>query len=457
MFESFPAPAAEVDTMAVSAFGRELARLAPGDETGLVEGLTVLEDLKSAAAAAQCRLAEALDRVVREREASAGLPADRRGRGVAAQVALARRDSPVSGGRHLGTATALVREMPLTLAALQDSRLSEWRAVLLVRETACLSREDRTAVDHELCADPATLAGLGDRAVAEAARRAAYRLDPQAVADRASKAAKDRRVTLRPAPDTMTNLTGLLPVAGGVAAYAALCRAADQARAAGDTRSRGQVMADTLVERLTGQAHAEQVPLEVAVVVTDRSLLGVDDEPATVPGYGPVPAGWARDSAARAAHATLRRLLTEPATGQLVAMESRSRQFPRGLRRFLDLRDQTCRTPWCGAPVRHIDHVVPDAEGGATSAANGQGLCEACNYVKQLPGWASREGPASRLGDHRVETLTPTGHVYRSRAPAAHAPLDDATTAATAAGNPTLSDSLLERELAHVLGLHTAA
>jgi hypothetical protein len=241
----------------------------------------------------------------------------------------------------------------------------------------------------------------------------------------------------------------LLPVAQGVAAYAALRRAADQARAAGDTRSRGQLMADTLVERVTGQAQAEEVPVEVAVVVTDRSLLGEDDEPATVPGYGPVPAGWAREVVARAARATVRRLLTEPATGQLVAMESRSRHFPSGLRRFLYLRDQSCRTPWCDAQIRHGDHVEANAEGGPTSAANGQGLCEACNYTKQLPGWAAREGPRSRLGDHVVELITPTGHVHRSRAPALHQPV--------APPGVEQSGSLLERELARVLRLHSAA
>jgi hypothetical protein len=449
MFEAVAAPIAGVDTGSVSSFAGDLAGFAPGEEAGLVEGLSALEDLKAAAAAAQARLAEALDRAVRAREAAAGLPADRRGRGVAAQVALARRDSPVCGGRHLGLGQALVREMPHTLTALAQGRLSEWRATLLVRETACLTRHDRSVVDRELCADPGTLAGLGDRAVAEAARRAAYRLDPQAAVDRAAKAAKDRRVTLRPAPDTMTNLTGLLPVAEGVAAYAALCRAADQARAAGDPRTRGQVMADTLVERLTGQARAEQVPVEVAVLLTDRALLGHDDEPATVPGYGPVPAGWARELIARAAHATLRRLLTAPGTGQLVGMESRSRQFPLGLRRFLTLRDQACRTPWCDAPVRHGDHVVDAAAGGPTSAGNGQGLCEACNYVKQLPGWAAREDPLSRRGDHVVETITPTGHLHRSRAPALHQPV------APPGAEPT--GSLLERELARVLRQHAAA
>ena len=63
-------------------------------------------------------------------------------------------------------------------------------------------------------------------------------------------------MSLRPAPDTMSQLSALLPVAQGVAVYAALTRSADTARAGGDARSRGQIMADTLVERVTGQSSA---------------------------------------------------------------------------------------------------------------------------------------------------------------------------------------------------------
>ncbi|EUA08831.1 hypothetical protein I553_9888 [Mycobacterium xenopi 4042] len=46
---------------------------------------------------------------------------------MATEVALARRDSPVRGSRHLGFAKALVNEMPHTLAALERGILSEWR------------------------------------------------------------------------------------------------------------------------------------------------------------------------------------------------------------------------------------------------------------------------------------------------------------------------------------------
>src|SRR5271170_428155 len=77
-----------------------------------------------------------------------------RGRGVASEIALARLDSPARGNRHLGFAKALVNEMPYTLAALEAGVLTEWRATLIVRESACLDVDDRRTLDAELCADP---------------------------------------------------------------------------------------------------------------------------------------------------------------------------------------------------------------------------------------------------------------------------------------------------------------
>ena len=197
------------------------------DESALVEGIATLEKFKAAAAARQARLAVALDTARRAAEAAAGLPAARRGRGVASEVALARRDSPARGGRHLGFARALVNEMPHTLAALEVGALSEWRATIAVRESACLDVEDRRRLDAQLCSDVTRLDGMGDAAIAAAARAIAYRLDPHAVVDRAARAQEDRTVTIRPAPDTMTYLTALLPVAQGVSIYAALKREAD--------------------------------------------------------------------------------------------------------------------------------------------------------------------------------------------------------------------------------------
>jgi hypothetical protein len=210
----------------------------------------------------------------------------------------------------------------------------------------------------------------------------------------------------------------LLPVAQGVAAYAALKRAADTTV---DGRSRGQVMADTLLERVTGRAAAIPTPIAVNLVLTDEALLGGTDAPADLCGYGPIPAAVARNLVAGAAadrrsRATLRRLYAHPATGALVTMESRARTFPRALATFIRLRDGRCRTPYCDAPIRHTDHAHPWAAGGATSAANGLGLCEACNYTKQATGWRVSTG-VGRNHTHTAEYTTPTGNTYRSAAP----------------------------------------
>jgi 5-methylcytosine-specific restriction endonuclease McrA len=292
----------------------------------------------------------------------------------------------------------------------------------VARETAWLSALHRRVVDEEVAPH---LESWGDRQVEAEVKKRAYRLDPTGYLARLSNKANDRTVTLRPAPDTMSYLTGLLPVAQGVAVLASLQREADSLRSQGDDRSRGQIMADTLVERVTGQATAEAVPVEVNLVMTDQAMLDVGDakdEPAHLEGYGPIPAAVARqlllpndDEASVSAQVWVRRLFTAPTTGQLAALDSRRRTFDGVLRRQLIARDQVCRTPWCDAPIRHADHVTAVEDDGRTEAANGQGLCEACNHAKQAPGWRAR---ASGGGSgEAVEITTPTGHRYRSEPP----------------------------------------
>ena len=416
---------------------RFLAAVAPStDRAELIDQLRELEDLKSAASALQAQVAVTFDGLERRSQQEAGVPAVELGSGVAAQIALARRESPARGSRLLGLAKALVTEMPHTLAALQAGQLNEWRATLLVKETACLSATDRCAVDEQLAADAGGVSGLGDRALIAAARAASYRLDPRSLVKRASNAVADRHVSLRPAPDTMTYLTALLPVAAGVAVHAALTRHADADRAAGDARSRGQIMADTLVERVTGTPGGI-TGVEIQLIMTDRTLFQGDTEPARLPGYGIVPAEWARsaaftppavngdDAGGKGAFTTwLRRLYTAPATGELVAMDSRARIFPSGMRRFIHARDDTCRTPYCDAPIRHLDHIVPWHQGGKTTVWNGAGLCEACNHTKESPGWSANPRPGIR---HTLNIETPTGHSYQATAP----PLPDSQQAMT--------------------------
>ncbi|MDQ0925906.1 hypothetical protein QF038_004414 [Pseudarthrobacter sp. W1I19] len=273
---------------------RVLSSVRPAaDRQRMIDQMRELEDVKSAAAAKQARIAAAYDLAARQEQAAAGVPADELGAGVGAEIALARRESPSRGARLLGLGKALVIEMPHTFAALESGQLNEWRATLVVKETACLSVEDRAAVDEEIAADTGSLAGCGDRTVIAAVRAAAYRRDPHSVAKRASHAVNERTVTLRPAPDTMTRLTALLPAAQGVAAYAALTRHAETLKSSGDERSKGNTMADQLVECVTGTPGG-YTGIDLQLVMTDRTLFQGDSEPARLTGYGIVPGEWAR-------------------------------------------------------------------------------------------------------------------------------------------------------------------
>ena len=486
--------------------------LEAAERVRLIDEIRALEELKSAAAASQARATAAFDASSRRSQVRAGLKPEQLGRGIGAQIGLARRESPHRGTQLLGLARILTAEMPHTLHALSEGVISEWRATILVRETACLALPDRQLVDEQIAGNLAELEQLGNRKLIAKIKKLSYGLDPHSVVNRAAKAVSDRYVSCRPAPDTMTYLTGLLPVAQGVGVFAALSREADRRRAAGDPRGRGQIMADTLVERVTGQARAEDARIEVQLIMTDRTMLHgllpnttgmgggsagsqgragyVPDgaEPAVLNGYGPVPAQWARDLV-RSSHSGrkppdtadqevnetadgnagrdtrplrsdpetevwLRRLYVAPGTGRLTGMDSRARLVPDGLARLIAARDQICRMPWCGAPIRHYDHIRPFRDGGPTSEENIQGLCEACNQAKEAPGWTAvvvegvdgvdarqrvdasvkPETPAEPgspahpdsgtaavtsglRGRHTVLTTTPTGHTYLSSAP----------------------------------------
>ncbi|MFC7491516.1 MULTISPECIES: DUF222 domain-containing protein [unclassified Knoellia] len=416
-----------------------------------VAAVSALEALKGAAAAAQVRLTAA---AVVDREA---LGED--SRSVRADLALARRCSPTVADQHVGVAKALVGEMPETMAALTRGEISERRAMIVVRETACLSREHRAEVDRRLAP---TIGSLGDKALAGAARRAGAALDAESLAERNRRAVASRRVSVRPAADGMAWLSILGPLKDVIGAYVAL--AAEESRrhqidpdlpaekweaaaaaARADTRGKGAWLADRALELLSGRAKGQPQPVEVNLVMTDNVLLPAAfggqapaDDVATIPGWGPIPGAEARAHiAALLDHADaadvargaggkscattvwLRRLFTDPSGRDLVAMDSRRRRFLGGLRCFLELRDPTCRVPWCDAPAVESDHVRAVHADGATAGANGAGLCKRHNLVKEEPGWHVRVQSTGLdgTGAHGIRITTPTGGVHDATAP----------------------------------------
>jgi hypothetical protein len=421
---------------------------ADGDvDAARIDAVALLERIQAAAAATQAAVSVGFGRsqvgtqqrqVVRDPEAV--------GRGIADQLALACHVSPSEGSRRFTIARALHTDLPATARLLRDGRISFYVAGLVVSETRHLDPERRRRVDAQIAAG---LVGCAPRQAAALARKLAYAADPEGFVARGRTARTDRRVSVRPAPDTMSLLTGYLPVEQGVACWAALRAHTDSLKSAGDERTRNRIMADTLIERLTGQARATDVQAEVAIVIpvealTDpggpgpgvpdpdcgagrsptpgsKGMAGPADRSAAVAevlGYGPIPAPLAKEILATSnGRRWWRRLFTAP-HGGIVGGDSKRRLFDGTLTTLIGYRDGgRCREPFCDAPARHTDHIVAFRDGGPTTFTNGRAVCVRSNQVREMPGWQTRlvhDGTGRH--PHTVATTTPTGHTYTSRA-----------------------------------------
>ncbi len=168
---------------------------------------------------------------------------------------------------------------------------------------------------------------------------------------------------------------------------------------------------DWLGRRLPDQ-HRRRPHIEVLIPI--GTLLGLDDNPCELTGYGPIPAEMARRIAE---DGTLRRLLTDPATG-VVLEASTTRHDPSPVvSETLLARHPVCAWPGCNRPSRECDrdHGTPFAVTGRTSLAGLAPFCEYHHVIKDTPrwGWKTENHP-----DGSVTLVAPTGHRYTTVPPA---------------------------------------
>jgi Domain of unknown function (DUF222) len=394
------------------------AELGGASDAARIDRIARLEKIKAAAAALQMAESVRFAQSQAEAQLAADVHPEKIGRGIADQIGLATHMSGFAAAGRLKMARALWFDLPQTYRLLVAGEISDYVASLVVTETRHLDTATRRDVDGKIVA--AGIARMGPRRAATCARRHAYEADPHGYMQRGRTERKHRRVTLRPAPDTMSFLSGYLPVEQGVACLKALQDHTDTVKASGDQRSRDQIMADTLVERLTGQAQATDVNAELQIVMDLDVLLDANNhKPAELAGYGPLPADLARDILATSkGRLWWRRLYALPVGGPLAGGDPHRRNFDGYLRKLIIWRDRECRDPYCEAPIRHIDHIQRFADGGLTIYSNGRGECERGNHVREMPGWNVESISSGLDGQpHTIKITTPTGHSYLSRPP----------------------------------------
>ncbi len=355
-------------------------------ERELLDAISAAQIAENAAAARKASAIRefALLRAAELTSTSDDVEPERVERKIVSEVAVACRVSPFHGRRRLHLARDLHLGLDHVRGLFSAGELSETTVLKVAAATAHLDPVERAAVDQQLAGEG--IERLGVRRVHDLTTRLAMEMAPEKAEVKARATRAGRHVRVRLAADGMADLVAHLPAEQAAACLGALHRAANEHYVTADTvtRSRGQILADTLVERITGQTCAGDVAVEVQILMPVEALLDPNSPlPAEVAGHGPIPGDIARDLlTTTAGKKTFRRLVTRD--GIVIGGDSRRRVFDGALETFIRARDgNRCTAPYCDAPIRHIDHKERWADGGRTTFVNGDGLCEFHNHARE--------------------------------------------------------------------------
>jgi hypothetical protein len=332
---------------------------------------------------------------------------------VCDEVAAALRLSVAAAGRRLDFAESLATRLPGTWKMLADGEITFLHALAIHDAISGLSDEVVAAVEARvLPAAPRQTLAQFKRSV----RRAVIAADPRTAQERHVYAAQARQVTMTPLEDGMAEISAVTTAEGAATVMTALSSLALRHRVAGDERTIDQRRADALVDLCAGALAGAELPTrhgrrpDIQVTLTLQTLLGLDEEPAELAGYGPITAANAR----RIAAAGEWRALLVDDRGALLDYGRTTYRPPRDLSDFVIARDRVCAFPGCGLAAERcdIDHQVPFDAGGSTSARNLHPLCRHHHRLKHEAGWT-----VTANADGSFTWRSPNGHTYLSVTP----------------------------------------
>jgi Domain of unknown function (DUF222)/HNH endonuclease len=324
------------------------------------------------------------------------------------QVGAALRLSPGTAERRLSIARTLVDRLPATLDLLGAGQITYLHAMKLAEAVTAFDDQTTAKIEDRV------LTRAADQTLSQFAaslRRAVIAADPRRAEQRHGDAIEQRRVVFTPQDDGITELWALLPAEG-----AALIEAVLHSLASGQTDERcaDQRRADALIDVFTRvlsdpslpEQHGQRPAIQVTVGI--GTLLGCNNQPAHLDGYGPITAALARHLATDQT-GTWRRLVTDH-TGQLLDYGRRTYRPPANLTHHIIARDQTCTFPSCRRPAKHcdLDHGEAWSNGGATTTDNISALCRRHHNAKHHASWRITRGQ-----DGTRQWTSPTGHRYR--------------------------------------------
>lgn len=353
-------------------------------------------------------------------------------------VSSALRLSAGTAQMRIDVARTLVNHLPNTCSALATGELSAAHATVIAKETAAAIRDglsefaifsiEQKAIAHAEFHTPSQ--------VAQQVRGAIAKFAPATFEKVVEKARDTRRVSCYNDIDGMSTVVAILPAEDAQTVMKAieafiikgpnvfnLASVDSDAQARGtdargtDARSADMKRADALTA-LAGfalAASSEDValhrrPITVNVTIDLPTLLGLNENPGQLAGYGAIPASVAR---ALASDGKWKRFITDPQTGALLDYGRETYSPPQALIDFLIARDRTCRFPSCrrSAALSDLDHAQSWEEGGTTSLDNLGALCRRHHLLKTHGGWSIES-----RADGSCTWTSPLGKIYQTPA-----------------------------------------
>lgn len=266
----------------------------------------------------------------------------------------------------------------------------------------------------------------------DALRRAVMRADAGRAARERAEAVRDRCAWIRHHRDGTATIAVTLPAVDATGVWQTLDTLARQHRT-GDgaaPRTLDQARVDAFTATfcdLTHRRHTDgtyptlqgRTRVEVQLHIDLPTLLALRDNPADLPGHGPIDPELAR---ILATDATWRRLITDPTTGDLLDRGRHAYTPGQALRDYITTRHPTCTLPGCTRPAHHcqLDHITPWPQ-GPTTRDNLHPLCQRDHNRKTHEHWHPHRhptGPITWTSPHGLtHTTAPAWHPDPPRQP----------------------------------------
>ena len=334
---------------------------------------------------------------------------------AAAEIRASLRLTRRAADRQLDLALTLTQRLPAVLSALKCGRIDTPRAVVIADATSHLPEDIARAVADQILDQAGRLTTGQIRA---RLTRLAIQADPDAATDHYRHAHSERRVVLQPS-DTGTADLLITDVAPDRAAAARrhIDAIARSLRSPHETRSIDQLRADVAIDLLTGATTQATIPTgsprtNVNLTVDLATLIGWNDNPAELAGYGPVIADIARQTLTnltRSSDGTWQYTVTDPDTSRPIASGITRRRPTVAQQRTVTTANPTCIFPGCRMPSiqSDLDHRRPWSENGPTTIENLVPLCRHDHRLKHDHGWQHQPLPN---GNH--QWTSPLGNTY---------------------------------------------